>query len=97
MQIELKQNNQVIMTGHPADVKEKVQDLFELKYGMYPDFQESDVEFEEEYYIYLHTDSYEELEEADLEKLDELKITDDPESTTEALKKLLEIDFKIII
>lgn len=96
MNVELTQNNQVIMTGHPADVKEKVQDMFEEKYGFYPDFQESDIEDGDDYYIYLHSEAYEDLTDSENEQLEKMNITEDPESTTEVLKKLFNIDFKIV-
>jgi hypothetical protein len=42
-------------------------------------------------------DEGEGLSEDQLDKLDALEVTDNPESTTEALKVLLEIEFKAVL
>lgn len=96
MNVQLIQNGIVTYTGHPADVKEKVQDLFLEKFGFYPDFQESDVEDEEGYTLCLHSEAYDDLSDSQNKLLEELNITEFDESTTEALKKLFNIDFKIV-
>lgn len=90
-----KQGN-VIAEGHPADMREIVEDKICEKLGFYPSLQESDLEDEEEYFIYLHTDSYEELSDEQLAELDRLKITENPEETMCSIKKLFEIDFRVI-
>lgn len=100
MEIALFHKGEVVMIGHPADIREKVQDMFEEKYGFYPDLEQTEVEElqeGEEYYIYLHTDSYEDLSEEELDKLDELGVTETEETTTEALKKCLDIDFGFVL
>lgn len=96
IKIELKKNDgEVIMVGHPADVREKIEDMLSEKLGFYPSLQE-DVE-DGVYWVCVHSDTYEDLEEEQIEKLEDLDITDFEETCTEAIKRFLGVEFKFVV
>jgi hypothetical protein len=87
----MSQGGTVIFTGHPADVKERVQDLICESFSFYPDLQENT---DEGYYtIYLHSEAGMDLSEDEATILDILGITDDPQESTEAIKRLFNLEF----
>lgn len=88
--MHMKENT---MFGHQADIREQIEEMLYLRLGFYPSLQEStdDNEFE----VYLHSDSYEDLEEEQIEQLESLGITEDQTQTTESIKKLLNIEFEL--
>lgn len=88
--MHMKENK---MFGHQADIREQIEKMLYLRLGFYPSLQEStdDNEFE----VYLHSDSYEDLEEEQIEQLESLGITEDQTQTTESIKKLLNIEFEL--
>ena len=92
--VSLLQTGQKIMEGHQADVREKIEELLYDKLCISVYLQESAEEGE--YQIYMHTDSYEDLEEDEIDKLNSLGITDYGESTTKAIYQLLDIQCNII-
>lgn len=94
IKIEMKKKDKVLKVGHPADVREKIEDMICKKLGFYPSLQE-DVD-EGEYKVYLHTDSYEDLDEDQIIQLEKLRITDDSESCTEAIKRFLQVEFRFV-
>lgn len=63
----------------------------------------TELNYKPEFTIFVHTDTYEideegeGLSEEQLDKLDALEVTDDPVSTTKALKALLDIEFKAVL
>jgi len=70
----LNAEKSVVLTGNACVVREFLEASFEGKFGFYPMFQESEDDGELE--VYLHTDTYEDLEDKDIAKLDELNITE---------------------
>lgn len=95
MKVAMWKDGVVVIKGHPADVREKVEDLILEKLGFSPALQETDPEEDEEYLVYLHTDSYEDLNEEQLNELDRLGITEDPEPSTLAIQTFLGVVFTI--
>lgn len=91
--VALIQNDRVVLEAHQADIREKIEEMLEEKIGFSPDMQE---DVDEEYELYLHTDSYDDLSEDELEKLDLFGITEDGESTTAAIYKLLDIRCEVV-
>lgn len=92
-EVSLLQNGNLLLTGHQADVREKIEEMIDEKFGFTPSLQE---DAEEEYLVYLHTDTYDDLEEKEIEELDSHGITDEPESATNAIKKLFNVEFEIV-
>jgi hypothetical protein len=95
IKIEMKKKDNVLKVGHPADVREKIEDMICEKLGFSPSLQE-DVD-EGEYIVYLHTDSYNVLVQDQIDQLDQLGITESEESTTEAIKTFLEVEFRFVV
>lgn len=92
-QVIMRKNGEIIAQGHPADVREVIEDMVFDKLGFCPSLQEST---DDEYYdVYLHTDAYEELNEEQLERLNELSITEFRNSI-EGFKKLLQVEFELL-
>jgi hypothetical protein len=94
IKIEMKMKDNVLKVGHPADVREKIEDMICEKLGFYPSLQE-DVD-DGEYQVYLHTDSYDDLDEDQIIQLEKLSITDDPETSTEGIKRFLQVEFRFV-
>jgi hypothetical protein len=70
--------------------------MIEKKFGIYPVLQETDVEdIDEEYQIYMHSDA-DELSEEEFQLLTNMGITEDPDASTEAIKKIFRLDFRVI-
>lgn len=89
----LSGNTLTVTSSHQADVRETIEDILGGFFGFSPSLQES-VD-EEGFYIYLHTDAYEELNEEQIEQLIDFNITDNPEETTEAIKRLFNLTFRV--
>lgn len=94
MEFVLMKNNQSIYRGNPESVREKVEGLLFERLGIFIPLQES-IE-EGVYQIYLHSSAYEELSDDDVRRLDAMKISDDPDLSTEGFKRLLNIQFKTV-
>lgn len=92
--VTMMKNGEVLASGHPADVREVIEDMILEKLGFCPSLQESTDN--EQYEVYLHTESYDECENEQLEQLDKLRITDDPKLATEAIKRFLQVEFELI-
>lgn len=67
-------DDNVIRVGTAVVIREYLETLFEEKFDFLPMFQESEDEGYLE--VYLHTDTYEDLEDEDIAKLDELGISE---------------------
>ena len=94
MKVILMKNNLPLMKGPQEDVRERIELMLEERLGLYLELQESTDEGE--FQIYLHTDTYDYLSEKEIEQLETMKITDDPERSTEGLKRLLNVDFQVV-
>ncbi|KZE67934.1 hypothetical protein AWM68_17320 [Fictibacillus phosphorivorans] len=68
------ENNEIKCSDGPEGVREFLEDLFYLKFDFNPMLQDNDESGELE--VYLHTDTYDECGEEQLNKLDELGITE---------------------
>ncbi|MED2737213.1 hypothetical protein [Bacillus toyonensis] len=90
--VEMIQDGKVIFVDLSCDVKERIEDMIEEKIGIRLDLQEDDTD--DEFQIYLHTDNYEDLEEEEIDRLEELGLDDCPVGCTEKIKELLNIEFK---
>lgn len=75
--------------GYAEDVCEELESMIGEKIGIYPMLQE-DTE-EGEFLLYLHTETYDDLDDDAIDKLDKLGITDNPEEATRAIMHLLNI------
>ena len=88
MNWKVTRDEEILKVGHPADIKEFIQDLIEEEIGLYLDLQEN----EEEGFIYLHSEYVEDLTDADIKKVEDLGITEDWDRTTiTAIEKLLNV------
>lgn len=99
MEIKMLINKEEVYTGHPADVKEKIQDLFEEKYGFFIDIEENseeDILEEDIYQVYLHTETYEELTNEELLVLEELNLSEEGDEMMIALAESMGMSFEII-
>lgn len=92
--VAMLQNGLVVFESHQADVREKIEEMLLEKLDFTPSLQE-DTE-SGEFLVYLHTDSFEDLDEEEIERLEKLGITDIDESSTESIKSLFNLDFKIV-
>jgi hypothetical protein len=95
IKIEMKNKEEVLIVEHPGNVREKIQDMLCERLGFYPDLHE-DVE-DGNFVVALHTDSYEDLSEEQIDQLDQLGITESEESTTEAIKRFLQVEFRFVV
>lgn len=91
--IVLKKRDKVLLIGDRHKVRERIEDMLCKRLGFFPSLQEN-VE-EEQFFIYLHTESYDELDDEQIIKLEKLRITDDINSATDAIKKYLNVSFII--
>lgn len=91
--VSMTQNGVLLKTAHEADIREMIEDMFSERFEFTPSLAEYTAD--EEYEIYLHTDSYEDLDEQHLILLHSLGITDDP-SSTDAIKKLFNLEFELV-
>jgi hypothetical protein len=91
MNWKITQNGITIKEGHPADVREKIEEMIEERIGLFLSLQED----EEEGYIYLHSEYVEDLTDKEIDQVNDLGITENYDETTiSALKKLLGIKIK---
>lgn len=95
IRIEMTQNGERVALGHPADVREKIEELIAEKLEIAFVSLQEDVE-DGEYFVYVHTDTYEELDQEDVDKLEALDIDESEEGCTEAIKKFLEVEFRFV-
>lgn len=93
-QVTMRKNGEVIISGHPADVREVIEDMMTERLGFCPSLQESICEDDGIYQVYLHTDAYEEISEEQIIQLEQLGITDHPNSI-EGFMRFLQLDFVI--
>jgi hypothetical protein len=84
------QEETIQFNGIACDLREHIENLFELKFGFCPMLQESEDDGYLE--IYLHTDTYEELSDEEFSKLNALKITES--DSLETICRLLNIRIK---
>lgn len=76
--------------GEPERVREWVEERFVEKTGLFVYLQE---DFEDgEFELYLHSSFYDDADEETIEKLENMGISDDPE-TTKAIEKILGVKF----
>lgn len=94
MVVTVLKNNEVILTGHKATVCEAIEKMIEERLGFAPYLQESISDGV--YQACLHQDSYEDLADSELAQLKLLRITEDPVQATEAIKRFLNLDFKLV-
>lgn len=94
MEVILKKLGKTILKDEQETVREIIESMVEERLGLYLELQENteDGEFQ----IYLHTDNYEHLSSNDIRKLEAMNITDDPVLTTEGIKRLLNVDFRVV-
>ena len=78
------------MGGWPEDVREMLEKKLATRIDMEGITWQESLD-EDGYQIYLHTDTYEELEEEELVRLSNLEISDDPTRTTKVVCELLNI------
>lgn len=76
--------------GTPERVREWVEERLEEKIGIYLCLQE-DIE-EGEFQLYLHSSVYDETDEETLKKIENMGISDDPE-TTKVIERILGVKF----
>lgn len=95
LEVAVYKSEKLIFRGQPCDAREKVEELIYEALGFCPSLQENE-EMGVEEWIYLHTDAYEELSEDQLDQLARLRITEDGETTIEALHRLLQVSFEFI-
>lgn len=83
----------LVIQGEQEYVREWIESELEKKVGFFVMLQEctDDEEFE----IYLHSETYEELTEDELEILEDLGINDDPSKSTQVIQSLLELKFEL--
>lgn len=94
MDWKVTRDKEILKVGHPADIKEFIQDLIEEEIGLYLDLQED----EEEGFIYLHSEYVEDLTDEDIKKVEELGITEDWDRTTiTAIEKLLNVKIDTLV
>lgn len=94
MEVIVRRGNKVVAKGEQEDVKEKIEDMLFSEFGFFVDLQESmdDGEFE----VYLHTDNYDQLEDYEIDFLDSLRVSDNPEETTKRIKEILGVEFSLV-
>ncbi len=85
---DLVQEGKTVTSGDIYKVREWIEEQLENKLGFFVSLQEN-FEVDEGYQVYVHTDTYEDLEEEDLTILANLNIKDDPEGCTEVLSNFL--------
>jgi glycosylphosphatidylinositol transamidase (GPIT) subunit GPI8 len=95
IKIEMKNKEEVLITDHPGNVREKIEDMLSERLGFYPCLHE-DVE-DGNLVVALHSDSYEDLEEDQIDQLTKVGITETEESTTEAIKNFLGVEFRFVV
>lgn len=95
IRIEMTQNGERVTLGHPADVREKIEEMVAEKVGVGFVSLQEDVD-DGEYLVYVHTDTYEELDQEDVDKLEALDIDESEEGCTEAIKKFLQVEFRFV-
>ncbi|GAB6462259.1 hypothetical protein bcgnr5390_10950 [Bacillus luti] len=86
----IDEDGEIIYTGTPSDVKEKVEIMLQGILGFNPDLEAGE---EDEFTLYLHTEGCEHLNDEQISKFDELGITEAEESTTRAIEELLKVQF----
>ncbi|GAB6552676.1 hypothetical protein bcgnr5378_05860 [Bacillus cereus] len=87
----IDEHGEIIYTGIPCNAKEEIETMLCKKLGFNPDLEAGE---EDEFTLYLHTEGCEHLDDEQIEKLDEIGITEDEESTTKAIEDLLKIKFE---
>ncbi|MGN5650837.1 hypothetical protein [Bacillus sp. Brlt_9] len=92
--VQMIRNGEVIFENLSCDVREKIEEMIEEKIGITVQLQEDDTE--DEFEVYVHTDTYEDLTEEEIDKIEEVGINEDPVGGTQAIKKYLDIEFKYI-
>lgn len=93
MKVSIKRNGKLVTEGHQSDIRELIEDMLEEEIGIRPMLQEETDN--EVYEIYVHSESYSDLTEDEINKLEKLKINEDIEQTTESICELLNIECEI--
>lgn len=93
MTVEMYKGNSLIVKGTAEDVRSELQDMFESKYGVYPDLVEDEGD---KYYVYLHTESFGDMTESENKLMKRLGISEHEESSTKAIEKALGVSFKVV-
>lgn len=91
MEVIVEKNNQLLIKGHEADVREHIEEMLEERLGLFLELQEETEDGE--FRVYLHTDCYDYLTEKEVSYLENMKIDDC--DATEGIKRLLNINFKV--
>jgi hypothetical protein len=93
MNWKITQMGITIKEGHPADVREKLEEMIEERIGFFLSLQED----EDDGYIYLHSEYVEDLSDKEIEQVSNLGISEDCDDTTiHALEKLLNVKIQTI-
>ncbi len=69
------------MTANVYWIREKIEDILYDKIGFYVPLQENDYDEDEGFQVYLHSESYNDLTDDQIDKLDKLGFTEDPDDT----------------
>ncbi|GAB6428138.1 hypothetical protein bcgnr5372_38870 [Bacillus luti] len=87
----IDEHGEIIYTGIPCNAKEEIETMLCKKLGFNPDLEAGE---EYEFTLYLHSEGCEHLDDEQIEKLDEIGITEDEEGTTKAIEDFLKIKFE---
>lgn len=86
--------DKLAFTGDVFDVREHIEELLEKKLGFFVTLTELFETEDKEYFIYLHTDAYEDLTDEELDQVFDLGISEADISSTNAIKSLFGLDFE---
>lgn len=90
--LKVFKDTELVYTGNIYDTREYIEKLLEEKLGFFVSLQEYfDVE-EKEYFVYLHTDAYEDLEDEQLDQLFDFGISEHEMPTTKNILKLFNLE-----
>lgn len=92
--IKVFKDKELVCTGNVYDAREYIEKLLEEKLGFFVSLQESFEREDKEYFVYLHTDAYEDLEDEELDQVFDLGISEDNIASTKAIKSIFGLDIK---
>lgn len=92
--LNLYVGGKLVFTGNVFDVREHIEWLLEEKLGFFVTLQEMFDTEDQVYFIYLHTDIYDDLEDEQLDQVFELGISEDDIASTNAIKSLLNLEIE---
>lgn len=94
--LNLYVGGKLVFTGNVFDVREHIERLLEEKLGFFVTLQEMFDTEDHVYFIYLHTDIYDDLEDEQLDQVFELGISEDAIASTNAIKSLLNLEIEFL-